>query len=194
MMIDIENRRTYQRIYQRKYYRNNKEKVLGYIRKYNENNREKILKRYKDYYLKNCEKRKESVYKYRRKNKEKVKEGWKMWYLKNKVKFAEKNKKYRETHPEYFHNHRTKHRMEIISILGIMCANCGFDDIRALQVDHVNGGGSIHRRNSKSSIYYKEILEEIKSGSKKYQILCANCNQIKKYTHREYNKNSRIIS
>ena len=36
-------------------------------------------------------------------------------------------------------------RKEMIKLLGNTCIKCGFSDIRALQVDHINGGGSNER-------------------------------------------------
>lgn len=72
-----------------------------------------------------------------------------------------------------------KRRKRIIDRLGGRCAVCGFDDIRALQIDHVHGNGAEHRRRTPNSYaYYKEIEAEADSGA--YQVLCANHNQIKK--------------
>jgi hypothetical protein len=65
--------------------------------------------------------------------------------------------------------------------LGAFCLNCGFNDPRALHIDHVKEDGNQERRLFKSSegyIKYKRILED-RSG--RYQVLCANCNMIKSY-------------
>lgn len=72
-------------------------------------------------------------------------------------------------------------------MLSFECVRCGFTDIRALQIDHVNGGGSKERKQAKKGIY-KHILDKIKNGSKEYQVLCANCNWIKRCENREYNR------
>lgn len=77
---------------------------------------------------------------------------------------------------------RQQRRLEIINHLGGSCKKCGFTDIRALQVDHVNGGGNKERRLSIAS-YYRRIMED-ETG--KYQLLCANCNWIKKIDNKEY--------
>jgi hypothetical protein len=34
-------------------------------------------------------------------------------------------------------------------------------------------------------MYYMEVLGKIKSGSKDYQVLCANCNQVKRFKQNE---------
>jgi RNase P subunit RPR2 len=88
---------------------------------------------------------------------------------------------------------RSELRLEIIHLLGNRCSNpnCavigGMTDIRALQIDHVNGGRSKERRGRAGAdeMYYKHILEQIKAGSKDYQLLCANCNWIKRYEKNE---------
>lgn len=72
-----------------------------------------------------------------------------------------------------------------ISFLGGKCKRCGIDDIRVLQIDHINGGGKneivkVFGRSWRR--YYRHVLAD-KSG--KYQVLCANCNWIKKTENRE---------
>ena len=37
-------------------------------------------------------------------------------------------------------------RMEVLGLYGGVCARCGFSDERALQIDHVQGGGYTHRK------------------------------------------------
>lgn len=76
-------------------------------------------------------------------------------------------------------------RGELLALLGNKC-RCGFSDPRALQIDHVNGGGSRERVRF-SSGFYRRVLRLVKSGSAEYQLLCANCNSIKRYEHGELN-------
>ena len=79
-------------------------------------------------------------------------------------------------------------RKEIIEALGGVCVHCGFSDIRALQIDHVFGNGYRERMTLRGSLvgYHRHVLNEIKNGSTKYQLLCANCNWIKRYEKAEY--------
>jgi hypothetical protein len=60
---------------------------------------------------------------------------------------------------------------------------CGFGDERALQFDHRNGGGRKHRRSLPSgSAYYKSLMKMSDAELRKtFQVLCANCNTIKRY-------------
>lgn len=68
------------------------------------------------------------------------------------------------------------------------CARCGFSDKRALQFDHLNGGGGRHRRSLPSgSAYYRSLLEMSPSEFRTtFQVLCANCNVIKRDERQEW--------
>jgi hypothetical protein len=55
-----------------------------------------------------------------------------------------------------------------------------------LQIDHVNGDGS-KERGGKQHNNYTVMLTEIIEGNKngRFQLLCANCNWIKRYENNE---------
>ena len=69
-----------------------------------------------------------------------------------------------------------------------VCARCGFSDKRALQFDHLNGGGSHHRRSLPSgSAYYRTLVEMSPAEFRQtFQVLCANCNVIKRDERQEW--------
>jgi hypothetical protein len=81
--------------------------------------------------------------------------------------------------------YRQKLRQQILNLLGNKCAKCGFSDPRALQIDHIEGGGYSKRQGISVDNQYRHI---IKSKGEGYQLLCANCNQIKKHINREVRK------
>lgn len=57
-------------------------------------------------------------------------------------------------------------------------------DERVLQIDHVNGGGSGRaRRLTGTTTRYKEVITNAPSG--RFQLLCANCNWIKRFERKE---------
>jgi len=108
---------------------------------------------------------------------------------------AQRREKYLVRGEDYLVNHALKGRERnarirnsLIELLGGVCVRCGFSDKRALQVDHVNGGGVEEVRagykGNKNSILFDRIL----SGSKDYQLLCANCNWIKRFEKGETNR------
>jgi hypothetical protein len=71
---------------------------------------------------------------------------------------------------------------------GVKCAHCGYNDIRALSLDHINGNGADYRRQTKtkggSQYYYKLKREGYIDG---LQVLCMNCQFIKRFTNGESN-------
>ena len=90
----------------------------------------------------------------------------------------------REKCRKYYRDYNKKYRLKTIELLGNRCIKCGFSDWRALQVDHINGGGSKdNRKNGK--ITGKIVYEEVLMNKSKYQLLCANCNWIKRYVNNE---------
>jgi hypothetical protein len=73
--------------------------------------------------------------------------------------------------------------------LGGKCVRCGFSDTRALQIDHVKGGGKYQSKLMGRAVYYRYVLAHLQDGE--YQLLCANCNWIKRAENNEVAK--RII-
>ena len=90
----------------------------------------------------------------------------------------------------YKRNHawRTRKRRELIDLLGGKCERCGFDDIRALQVDHVNGGGASHRRDDPTVVSVGGLYKAVVDNPDDFAVLCANCNWIKRAENEEYAK------
>jgi len=164
-MVDSKKKK----LYDKNYRETHQEQTKKYQKTYRKKHKGKMRKYLVDYYMKN----KDTLSKKDRKN-----------YIKNRDSSLSRAKVIHQ-----------KIRTEIIDLLGGKCSNpnCavigGMTDIRCLQIDHVNGGGNKEaKRFSAGSIYYKHILEAIKNGSKNYQLLCANCNWIKRCENREYFK------
>lgn len=78
---------------------------------------------------------------------------------------------------------REKARREIIEFLGGKCVGCGYDkDWRAMCIDHVHGDGCLERKQYAPNAIYPLV----RKNPKRYQLLCANCNQIKAYENGEW--------
>lgn len=79
-------------------------------------------------------------------------------------------------------------RLLVVARLGGKCVECGYQDFRALQIDHVNGGGTIENRTTDASCYLRKLLmlsdEDLHQS---YQLLCANCNWVKRWERNEAN-------
>jgi hypothetical protein len=72
-------------------------------------------------------------------------------------------------------------RDQLIQFFGAKCIKCGFTDKRALQIDHIYGGGTKENKTISRHRMSKNIL----SNAPGYQLLCANCNAIKRYESKE---------
>jgi hypothetical protein len=139
------------------------------------------------------------------------------WHHKNRSKILPKMRaryrKRKQEHPRLVKRYYRKHylrvarqqalytkqarhriRLKVIAALGGKCAKCPWTDWRALQVDHVAGGGNKDRKRNKRYNYmtqHKKILREISSG--KYQLLCANHNWIKRHENNEFGGKRRLV-
>jgi hypothetical protein len=138
---------------------------------------------------------------YRAKNREKIRQWNRDYYQREHEKrLASANKSH--SRPEYVEHRkaylqeylpkrvaqRLREREKLLDALGRKCTRCGYDaDIRALQIDHVNGEGTQERKHFPNfQSYYAYILQ--RAGSGEYQVLCANCNVIKRMEEREHRK------
>jgi len=83
-------------------------------------------------------------------------------------------------------------RREVLDLLGGQkCAHCGYDaDWRALQIDHIHGGGSKDSKTSGGNTNLWAMRNWLKKNPDgwqgTYQVLCANCNRIKVFENGEH--------
>lgn len=87
---------------------------------------------------------------------------------------------------EYHRRYQKRTRLAAVEALGSKCVRCGFTDKRALQIDHIHGGGSKERKERGFSVnFHRHVLLSFLKGEGKYQLLCANCNWIKRFENNE---------
>ena len=66
-------------------------------------------------------------------------------------------------------------KKRILDSYGTECACCGEDEPTFLELDHINGGGTAHRKEiGGGSHYWAWIIRN--NFPEEYQILCSNCN------------------
>lgn len=130
----------------------------------------------------------------RAKNRDKYAAQKREFYMENKEYVLERNRKWRNSHPLTLEQRKARNirnkqrrnelRHSIIVAMGSKCTACNFSDWRALQVDHIYGGGYKERK----SIGWWGIAKKILAGNwqGQYQLLCANCNQIKRIENEEH--------
>ena len=114
---------------------------------------------------------------------------------------AKQLRELRKKHPEKFNTEkrRKKNRERIrelrrywkekaFIVLGGKCVRCEFKDMRALQIDHIKANAKKDKKYFGNYTYYKKIAEmSVEERKKTYQILCANCNWIKRWENKECN-------
>ena len=107
----------------------------------------------------------------------------------------EYNKKWFAINREDYNDKANKtaifYRQLLFDILGRECVKCGHTDYRALQFDHIkSGGGPDHRKYGGSfcRYYAKRPILAISI----LQVLCANCNWVKRYENNEMIKRGRF--
>lgn len=76
-------------------------------------------------------------------------------------------------------------RLAALELLGGKCVKCGINDWRVLQVDHINGGGNReYLKTGYGARFHRKLIDGI-LHREDYQLLCANCNWIKRYEENE---------
>lgn len=178
----------------------NKEEIKEYKKKWYLNNKVKTIENSKNWYSQNKTKRMDTASKYYLNNKEKIKNKSNMWYLYNKDNVLEKHKKnYLENIDEerkklkkyYYENvkilsekrsiKRIEEKIHAMNILGgIVCKHCGCVDIRYLQIDHIHTNSKNKREKLITNQIHKNIIKNPEQAKLKYQVLCGNCNTIKR--------------
>lgn len=68
----------------------------------------------------------------------------------------------------------------VMAAYGGVCCRCGFSDVRALTIHHVNGNGVRHRGKGRRSgeALYRWLYREGFPRNRGLVILCANCHMI----------------
>lgn len=141
--------------YQKEYYQRNKIKIAKQTKVYQQTHKIEIAERKRKYFQ--------------------------VYYQDHKIELAKRHAEYRIKNRENLRIKGRKRikelRESIIAYYGGKCVCCGETQFEFLAIDHVNGGGSQHRKNIKeSSVCYWIKKNNYPEG---FQILCHNCNMAK---------------
>ncbi len=124
---------------------------------------------------------------------EKKRAATRRWFKDNPEKIETYNQRYQIPRAKYAKARRDQYRKAVLDKYGHKCAseNCrwlnedntiGCTDDRLLQLDHVKGGGCKERKRVDPTLLYKLALNDTEG---KYQLLCVNCNWIKRHVNKE---------
>ena len=133
---------------------------------------------------KSIEKKRMADKAYREKNKEKIKIRRKEYYQKNKEAIIQKSKKYAQENnvsiKKYLKGYHGKNRLEVLAKIDptMKCANCGCDDTRFLEINHIKGGGKKEQKKLGASQNLVSLIQQGKRGTDDLNLLCRPCNAL----------------
>ena len=121
------------------------------------------------------------------------KENFKVWYEKHKDEYNARRRDKRKQNPEKIRavDKKYQQRSRYQSLLHysngtLSCGRCNFSDIRALSIDHIEGGGYKQRKERNSGNIYNWL--KARKFPVGYQVLCMNCQFIKRIEQKETNE------
>ena len=125
---------------------------------------------------------------------DKDRKNYKDWYENHKEEVRKKKReqmrRLRKLNPEKYRNTTRRCikrlREKLFEIYGQVCCNCGFDDKRALTLDHILNNGCEERKRLGERGVYRRARENYLP--EEYQILCMNCQFIKRVEAKRQNQ------
>lgn len=130
---------------------------------------------------------------YRQTHKEELRKAHREYAQTHQKHISEHMKEYFRTHKEQLKitkaRYQQKLKVAVLMYYGsgkLACVKCGFTDVRALSIDHINDNGAQHR---------KELIKHNQTGAwfylwlkrnnypEGYQTLCMNCQWIKRLSN-----------
>lgn len=129
-------------------------------------------------------KRRANVKKWREENKEKRKEYERLYDAARKEKKSAYDKEFRtwEKNPtikERQKNYRREIKLTVMVQYGGKCACCGETELEFLTIDHIDGGGTQHRKRLNTPNIYRWLMQN--NFPPGFQVLCMNCNFATRY-------------
>lgn len=116
-------------------------------------------------------------------NRDRVRQGVIEWKKQNPGRVKELDKKSRE-----------RIRSRVLEMFGGKCCRCGFSDHRALQLDHIHQAREARCSYQRAgNTLYSAILRG-ERDVREFQLLCANCNWIKRYENNEHNRKNHPVA
>ena len=104
--------------------------------------------------------------------------------LSNRMSTAKWYKNNKQIHLVNTSKNYQSYKSQLYDILGHECIQCGYSDKRALQFDHIHSDGKQDRESLGGSMNRYYVKRPI-MALLKLQVLCANCNWIKRTEERE---------
>ncbi len=142
----------------------------------------------REYYLAHKAEILAQVREYRLKNKDRGREWGRIADQKRKLYLIQWREGHRMSNRDATRRYHEKLKIEVLTRYSkgkLACVRCGFDDIRALSIDHINGGGTAQ---GKITGFGHHLYRWLKRNGYPdgFQTLCMNCQALKKHENKEY--------
>lgn len=109
---------------------------------------------------------------------EKLREYQRDWYQRNKERLKPQKSKLMQKYREQSRQAKVRLKEKLFEMYGRKCSICGFEDIRALTLDHINGNGNKEKAKLGERGVYRKAAEEYRPDL--YRTLCMNCQFIQR--------------
>ena len=97
--------------------------------------------------------------------------------------YADERERYHDSHLVACRESYYKAKEKVFDHYGRKCKGCGFDDPRALSIDHKDSDGADHRRKLGGVNFYRWLVRQ--GFPDNFQVLCMNCQFIKRHDNHE---------
>jgi hypothetical protein len=101
-------------------------------------------------------------------------------------------KSYWNKHGGAIHKHpkNWKRKIDLLRSLGGKCSICGFDDVRALDIDHVDPATKVK---AKTGYSWGRRFKDWTANAGNLRILCANCHRLHTWEQRGYGRGISLL-
>src|SRR3990167_1935923 len=164
------------KVYGKKYYLKNRLRLLAQKKIYHQKTRTIRLKKQRERYKKAQKERLEYAKTYRLNNLERLRKRARERYWENPERFKKLERNNRR-------KNWTALKELVLQKFNGECKECKITDIRVLQIDHVKGDGHKDRKNGLQGVSLLRAV--LKDTQGRFQLLCANCNWIKRVENEE---------
>lgn len=82
------------------------------------------------------------------------------------------------------HPYNWRKKLELIASLGGKCSCCGFSDVRALDIDHIDPSKKV--RHKSRGYNWSRRLKDWRSNHGNLRLLCANCHRLHTWEQRGF--------
>lgn len=102
-------------------------------------------------------------------------------------------KDYWNSHSFHLHKHASiwRRKLALIKELGSKCVSCGFSDIRALQINHIDPSTKI--RASRDLWSWSRRFKDWEANKGNLELLCANCHSLHTWEQRGFGPKDGIL-